>query len=514
MVLDINSLPGFGKSNTSKKPSKGHENKNKLGKVTGKDFEAMVDSLPVALMTVGLKDFVIDFANAKSFELLEELRDELSIEPSDIVGTCIDIFHKDPSHQRKLLADPENLPHKAIIQLGNEYLDLYVCPHYNEKGHYVKAILTWSIVTDKVKADRETERLMQMMDKMPINVMTCDINDEYKINYANETSVKTLSTLEQHLPIKASELEGQSIDIFHKVPSRQRQLLADPSNLPYHTRINVGDQILKLNVSAIMDENGNYLMPMLNWSVITDQMTIADKVTAVVGTLTSTSSEMESSTGNMKDLAAKAVELSSSVSVAAEEMSISIREIAEQLTNANEVTNSAVEESKKTSELVENLTQSAQEIGQVTEVIEDIAEKTNLLALNATIEAARAGEAGKGFAVVASEVKTLSQNTSKATNQIQEQIQNIQSIIKSTAVAISGIGKTIERINEISSQISSAVEEQSATTSEVTSSIVGVSDVSKETGEAAKTVEILTAKLKEVSQSLSADVDGFTRSIG
>ena len=80
-------------------------------------------------------------------------------------------------------------------------------------------------------------------------------------------------------------------------------------------------------------------------------------------------------------------------------------------------------------------------------VITSIAEQTNLLALNATIEAARAGEAGKGFAVVANEVKELARQTAKATGEISQKIDAIQT---STRVAVSAIGSisgTINRIN-------------------------------------------------------------------
>ena len=118
----------------------------------------------------------------------------------------------------------------------------------------------------------------------------------------------------------------------------------------------------------------------------------------------------------------------------------------------------AVVESERATEQVQGLVAASERIGDVVSLINDIANQTNLLALNATIEAARAGDAGKGFAVVASEVKNLASQTASATEEISEQIAEIQNATGAAVTAIEGISETINQISEIGNSISAAVE--------------------------------------------------------
>ncbi|GHD61208.1 hypothetical protein GCM10017083_48370 [Thalassobaculum fulvum] len=157
----------------------------------------------------------------------------------------------------------------------------------------------------------------------------------------------------------------------------------------------------------------------------------------------------------------------STVAASADELSASISEIAGQVARASAVAADAVAQAGATSAKVGILAGNVSQIGEVVKLINDIAEQTNLLALNATIEAARAGDAGKGFAVVASEVKTLASQTTKATEDIARQIEEVQRSTRDAVSAIGEISHTIENVNEISMGISAAVEQQQAATAEI-----------------------------------------------
>ncbi|MCG6121683.1 MAG: methyl-accepting chemotaxis protein [Microvirga sp.] len=468
----------------------------------------VLDGLPQAVMLCETTGFSIVYANESSRKLLRSIAHVLDIDVEAIVGTCIDVFHKRPEHQRRMLSDPANLPHTAQISLGDERLSLHIAPVFDARGRYTHASLTWNVVTKQLEKEAETQRLLQMIDEMPIAVMTCDPVD-FKINYLNRTSRETLARIQQHLPIRVDQMLGATVDVFHKNPAHQHGILRDPSRLPMNSNIRVGPETLNLNVTAIRGADGAYLGPMVSWSIITDNVRLAENVTSVVERMSESSGVMAQSASGMAEVAERAQGMAASVSAATEEMAASIAEIAEQVASATELARAASVSTASADEMVRRLAEAAAAIGGITEVIQTIASQTNLLALNATIEAARAGEAGKGFAVVAAEVKQLANQTAQATEEIKQRIAAIQAMTGDTVGAIDTVKSRIATLSATSEQIAAAVEEQSAAVREITTNMSGVSEAAAETGRAANLVRRGSADLDGQTAKLSADVQSF-----
>ncbi|MCA1934254.1 MAG: methyl-accepting chemotaxis protein [Asticcacaulis sp.] len=215
------------------------------------------------------------------------------------------------------------------------------------------------------------------------------------------------------------------------------------------------------------------------------------------------------------------------VAAATEEMAATVQEIARQVQGSVQIAHSAIAEAQRSSEVIHKLSDGAQRIGDFVSLITQVASQTNLLALNATIEAARAGEAGRGFAVVASEVKTLAQQTSKASADIEAQVQEIQAVVGEAVMAIDHIRRTIDQMSEVSMAISAAVDEQHATTQEITRNVQqasqgtvevaqnmsGISRATEETTAAATQVLGASGELSRQADSLRKDIHEFISGI-
>jgi len=556
-------------------------------------LRSVIDNAPVRIMIVD-RDLIIRYVNKASREGLERLAAYLPISPDQILGTNIDIFHKNPAFQRGILASAENLPRTNHIQVGPETLDLSVQPVFDDDGNYVGAMASWDNITDRLaaeKARRDGEIDSAAVNKVLSELAGAHSTDEaiqlaldsvreaygwaYSSYWALDVSENALKFAQEsgsageeftRVTRTASFREGvglsgrawKSRDLFFtadigemtdcvRAPIAQKvgvksgvcfpiildgQVVGtmdfftletiDPSQQRLDALRNVGrlvsqalerlrkeesdraaaehlraqvDQMLDVVSAAAagdltrditvsgddaigqMGEGlsaflGNLRSSMSEIGQTAQALAAAgEELSAVseqmISNATSTSSQAENASGISSEVASNI----ETVATAAEQMTASIAEIARNASSAADVAGQAVEGASSANRTVSNLGDSSQEIGKVIKVITSIAQQTNLLALNATIEAARAGEAGKGFAVVANEVKELAKETARATEDISQKIEAIQSDTTSAVTAIGQISTVINQISDIQNTISSAVEEQTATTNEIARSV-------------------------------------------
>lgn len=261
---------------------------------------------------------------------------------------------------------------------------------------------------------------------------------------------------------------------------------------------------------------------------------VVSGVAAASGQLQLTASSMaaaaEQSANQTSEVSSAMNEASAGVTAAAaasDEFAMSIHEISRQAATSAELARKATATAANADETISALAISAEQVGQIVKLISTIAQRTNLLALNASIEAARGGEAGRGFAVVASEVKELAAQTSKATEDVAQQILGIQASTQGSVAALRAIAKDIEELEATSVSIAAAVDQQSVagqdlarsidlaarSADDVTSNIVHVRETSLATGAAASQVLSSSTDLQERAAVLKAQVEEFLRHV-
>jgi len=164
-------------------------------------LSSMMEQAPINVMFAD-RELKIQYMNPASSRTLKGLEGLLPVRVEQIIGQSVDIFHKRPEYQRKILSDPTNLPHRANIQLGDETLDLLVSPVYDQNKNYLGAMVTWEVITEKLATEQRekemTESLQAVLGKVAEN------------SSAMATASEELTSVSTMMSSNAEETSAQS----------------------------------------------------------------------------------------------------------------------------------------------------------------------------------------------------------------------------------------------------------------------------------------------------------------
>ncbi|MBB3291343.1 methyl-accepting chemotaxis protein [Rhizobium sp. BK252] len=444
-----------------------------------------------------------------------------------LIGSNIDIFHKNPSHQRDMLARLTK-PHSATIRVGSHSFDLHVTPII-EGGKTKAFVVEWADAKERL-LNLDYQNQMAAISRVQAII---EFTLEGEIVTANENFCKTMGyTLDE---IRGKH-HSMFVDSAYAASSDYAEFWSELKSGRFQarefTRVGRNGKKVVLNASynPILDEHGKVAKVVKYATDVTDRVfavteigsslnqlaegrldfrleqpfaadfeslrknfnDAVDKLGMALSSVAETTVRIDSGT---REIAAGANDLSKRTEQQAaslEETAAALDEITANVNSstkrteeargvASRANQSAVESAEVVShaeEAMRKIEDSSQQISNIIGVIDEIAFQTNLLALNAGVEAARAGEAGKGFAVVAQEVRELAQRSAQAAKEIKGLIQTSTSevesgvkLVRDAGQALKTIGDFIIEINNHMEAIAASAKEQATGLAEVNSAV-------------------------------------------
>ncbi|MFC0384823.1 methyl-accepting chemotaxis protein [Muricoccus vinaceus] len=465
-----------------------------------------LDALRANIM-VADRDLTITYANPSAMALMREAEADLKKElprfsADKLIGSNIDVFHKNPVHQRKMLAGLTK-PHAATIRVGSRVFDLLVSP-LSAKGRPLGFVVEWADAQDRLENFDYAAQMRAISRWQSVISFTTDGT----ILSANENFLRTMG-------YSLEEVLGKHHSIFVE-PSLQDA----PNYREFWAKLRTGEyqaaQFRRIrkdgsgvwiegSYNPILDAAGKVEKIVKFATDISGQVALLSDLKGLIdGNFGEINSAIDLSLNEARSAARAAEETAENVQTVAEaagQLASSVSEIAQSMAKSRIATENASQQASLGEESTAKLMAAAQAMSGVVSLIQSIAGQVNLLALNATIEAARAGEAGRGFAVVASEVKNLAGQTAMATEKIAHEIEEVQSTSGAVAGTLSAIRQAVESVRESVAVTASAVEEQSAVTTGMSTSM----------GSASSAVRTVSASVGQISAAVNQAAVAVTK---
>ena len=467
-----------------------------------------------------------------------EIRQDLpNFDGSRLMGSSIDSFHKNPAHQKQLLAT-FTTTHRAQIKIGGRTFTLAANPIINGRGERLGSVVEWADRTAEVAAEKELAAIVDGAGKGNFS-LRMDTNGKTgfflqlgeglnKLMQTSETGLNELAhmlralsqgNLEERIASEYYGLFGQLKDDANATAEQLKEII-----------LNEVGRVLEALSRGDLTEKITNDYPGAFGQLKDDANTAVGKLMGIIfqvkdSTNIITSAAQEIAMGN-NDLSQRTEEQASSLEETAssmEELTSTVKQNAENAKQANQMATNASDIAVKGGQVVgqvvetmASISASSRKIVDIISVIEGIAFQTNILALNAAVEAARAGEQGRGFAVVAAEVRSLAQRSAAAAKEITALIDDSADKVDAGSKQVNQAGATmneivtaVKRVTDIMSEIAAASNEQSAGIEQVNQAIIQMDEVTQQNAALVEEAAAAAASMEDQANALETAMNTF-----
>ncbi len=456
-------------------------------------FRGALDNLLSNVMVADV-DLNIIYMNSTVKEMLgnaqADIRKDLPhFDVGRLMGANIDTFHKNPAHQRGMLAALNKTATSQFV-LGGRTLRVIANPMIDAGGKRLGTVVEWADRTAELAVEREVGDMVTAI---------------------------TEGKLDNRIPLDGKkgffEVLGKGINTLvenvSEVVTEVQKLVASANSGDLTKRIQLDGK------AGLMVRIGTGI----------NQLT--DNMAGVIAQVKEASTEVsrgadEISQGNT-NLSQRTEEQASSLEETAssmEEMTSTVKQNADNAGQANQLAVAARDQAEKGGAVVAKavramteINESSKKIADIIGVIDEIAFQTNLLALNAAVEAARAGEQGRGFAVVATEVRNLAGRSATAAKEIKGLIQDSvkkvdegSTLVTQSGVTLEHIVAAVKKVTDIVAEIAAASQEQSAGIEQVNKAVMQLDELTQQNA-------ALVEEASAASQSMAEQARGLNETM-
>jgi methyl-accepting chemotaxis protein len=542
----------------------------RVGGFYGKKTKAKLAALESLRANVMIADsnLRITYMNRTMIDMMREAESELVKEiphfsVDKLIGSTIDIFDKNPQHQRTMLSTLDK-PHDKTFTIGKWTFDLKVVPIILA-GQRRGFVVEWSDSKERLLNLDFTSQMAAISRTQAVIEFTTD----GIIVFANENFLRSMGyTLEEvrgkpH-SIFMDEIEKSQTEYkefwkalgpgvyqsgeFKRVGKNGQAVWIQGSYNPILDAHGKVTKIIKFAIDVTARELGviqiataltalaegdlarrlpQPLIPELDKLRLDFNRaseSLHDTMRSVGQAANSVRTGSDEIRSSSEDLSRRTEQQAANLQQTAatlDEITAKVKQTADGARNARDLVGQAKSDAEKSGEVVREavksmsgIENSSGQIGQIISVIDEIAFQTNLLALNAGVEAARAGDAGRGFAVVAQEVRVLAQRSAEAAREIKalisesgRQVSNGVNLVGEAGRALERIAGQVTDINGVIADIAASAQEQAVGLNEVNTSVNQMDQVTQQN---AAMVEQSTA----ASHSLAGEAAELSRVVG